>query len=63
MPTSEARKKANRKWDAENMATIACRLKKEQAEKFKRLAESKGTTANQMIKEYVLAQIAEEEQK
>ena len=63
MPTSEARKKANRKWDAENMATIACRLKKEQAEKFKQLAESRRTTANQMIKEYVLAQIAGEEQK
>lgn len=63
MPTSEARKKANRKWDAENMATIACRLKKEQADKFKQLAKSRGATANQMIKEYILAQIAGEEQK
>lgn len=55
MPITEARKKANQKWDKENMATIACRLRKEQVEEFKRIAERQGKTANQMIREYVFA--------
>lgn len=57
MATSEARKKANRKWDAENMATIACRLKKEQAERFKQIAAEQGMTANQMLKKFIVEQI------
>ena len=35
MKLTEAQKKANRKWDKENMVTLACHVRKEQAEKFK----------------------------
>lgn len=60
MAVSEAKKKSNAKWDKANMATLGCRVKKEQAEKFKRYASDNGTTANTMLKEYVLKCIDEE---
>lgn len=58
---SDSQKKARDKWDAENMATIGCKLKKEQAEKFKALAKSQGTTANALLKSFILDAISEEE--
>lgn len=59
---SESQKKARDKWDGENMATLGCKVKKEQAERFKAYAKQKGTTANAMLKNYVLDVIKEEEQ-
>lgn len=53
MPLSEARKKANAKWDKENMATLACKVRKEEAEAFKEYAKEQGKTANTVLKEYV----------
>ncbi|MBO5184912.1 MAG: hypothetical protein J6D79_04165 [Clostridia bacterium] len=61
MAVSEAKKKSNAKWDKANMATLGCRVKKEQAEKFKSYASDNGKTANTMLKEYVLKCIEEEE--
>ena len=60
---SESQKKARDKWDAENMATIGCKLKKEQAERFKAYAASQGTTVSRLIKELVLDTIREEGEK
>lgn len=60
MAVSEAQKKSRDKWDKTNMATLGCKVKKEQAEKFKRYASDNGTTANTMLKEYVLKCIDEE---
>ena len=54
MAISEAKKKANAKWDSENMATIGVRLKKEQAESFKAYCAERGKTANAALREYVL---------
>lgn len=54
---TESHKKGNRKWDAKNMATLGCKVKKEQADKFKAVAESQGKTANRLLKEYVLKSI------
>ena len=59
----ESQKKARDKWDAENMATIGCKLKKEQAERFKAYAASQGTTVSRLIKELVLDTIGEEGEK
>ncbi len=59
---SDSQKKARDKWDAENMATIGCKVKKEQAEKFKAHAKSQGTTANSLLKKYVLETINEKEE-
>lgn len=55
MPISEKKKQSNAKWDRENMATIGCRLKKEQAAAFKEYAKGQGKTANTILKEYVLS--------
>ena len=53
MPT-EAQKKAAAKYQKENIASLACRVKKEQAEQFKAYCESKGKTSNAILREYVL---------
>ena len=58
---SESQKKSRNKWDSEHMAVLTCKLRKEQAEKFKGYAKSKNTTANALLKEFVLNTIKEYE--
>lgn len=60
MPT-EAQKKASAKYHKENIASLACRVKKDQAEKFKAYCDSKGKTSNAVLREYVLNCIGENE--
>ena len=60
---TKSHKEGNRKWDKENMATIGCRLRKHQAEKFKEHAKQQGTTANALLKEYILETIQEDKEK
>lgn len=59
MAVSDAKKKANAKWDSENMATLACKTKKEQAEKFKSYCTAIGKTTNAVLRDYVLGCIGE----
>ena len=59
MAVSDAKKKANAKWDSENMATLACKLKKEQAEKFKAYCTTIDKTSNSVLRDYVLGCIGE----
>lgn len=54
MPISEAKKRSNAKWDSANMATLACKVKKAQAEKFKGYCKAQGKTSNTVLREYVL---------
>jgi hypothetical protein len=51
---SEAKRRNNNAWDAKNMATIGTRVRKEIAEEFKRHAQAQGTTANTLLKNYIL---------
>ena len=60
MATSEAQKKAAAKYHRENIASIACRVRKEQAEKFKAYCESQGKTSNAVLREFVLDCIADQ---
>lgn len=53
----ESQKKASKKWDSENMLTLSVRLRKEMVEEFRRVAESRGTTANALLKQFVLGTI------
>ena len=53
MALSDARIKANQKWDKEHMITIGCRIKREQAEQLKQIAARRGKTANGLLKDYV----------
>ena len=59
MAPSDAQKKAAAKYHKENIASLACRVKKEQAEKFKAYCESQGKTSNAVLREYVLECIAD----
>lgn len=61
MAPSEAQKKASAKYQKENISSLACRVKKEQAEKFKAYCESIGKTSNAVLRDYVLQCIGNEE--
>lgn len=54
MAVSESKKKANMKWDSANMATLACKVKKEQAEQFKAYCAGAGKTVNAVLQDYVV---------
>lgn len=60
MAVSESKKKSNARWDKKNLATVACRLRKEDAEAFKQRAAAEGKAANAVLKEFVLQYIAKE---
>ena len=60
MAVPESKRKANAKWDSENMATLACKVKKEQADAFKAVCARMGKTSNGALKDYVLSCIAED---
>lgn len=51
----EAKKKANQKWDSENMATLACKVKKDHADRFKAYCVEIGKTSNAVLRECVLS--------
>lgn len=55
MAISDAQRKASAKYQKENIASLACRVKKEQAEKFKAYCDEKGKTSNAVLREYVLS--------
>ena len=50
MPVSDAKKASNRKWDAENMAVMCCRVRKTYADAVKEKAAREGTTVNAILK-------------
>ncbi len=54
MAIPESRKRANSKWDKENMTTLGCKIRKEQAADFKAYCEAQGKTSNTVLKDYVL---------
>lgn len=59
MAVSDAKKRANAKWDSENMATLACKVKKDHADKFKAYCSEIGKTSNAVLRECVLSCIGE----
>lgn len=61
MALTEAKKRANAKYQAKTIASLACRVKKEQAEAFKAYCESAGKTSNAALKDFVLSCIGEQE--
>lgn len=54
MSVSDAKRKANAKWDSENMSTMSCKIKKTQAEAFKAYCEASGKTPNSVIRDFIL---------
>lgn len=52
---SNAQKKASAKWDKENMVVLACKVKRETAERFKTACAEQGTTSNAVLQQAVKA--------
>ena len=48
---TEARKRANAKWDKENMTILGCKVKKEYAAKVRAVCAAQGTTPNAVLKQ------------
>ncbi len=42
-----------RAWDRENMRTLSCRVRTDEAEVFKKYCADHGTTAGELLKKYV----------
>ena len=49
----EARKRANKKWDKENMTIIGCRVTKAKAQEFKAACAALGLVPNQILKQTI----------
>ena len=60
MPPTEAQRQANKRYQAAHIASLACRVKVEQAEKFKAYCRKKGRTVNAELTEYVKSCIDDE---
>lgn len=53
MGVSEAHKNGNRKWDKDNMRSVSCRLRTQDAKHFKEWCKINKTTPGAMLKNYV----------
>ena len=52
-PLSEKSMHSIRAWDRENMRTLSCRVRTDEAEVFKQYCTEHGTTAGELLKKYV----------
>ena len=62
MALSEAKKRANARWDKKNMASLACRVKLDTANAFRDLCSSRGTTVSKAISTFIKSEIAAAQQ-
>jgi len=62
MAPSEAQKRASNKYNLAHMSTLGCKVKKEEAEAFKKYAKEQGKTANTVLKEFVYECIDEKDE-
>lgn len=51
---TEAQKRASAKYHKENIASLACRVRKEDAELFRAYCESQGKKVNAVLREFVM---------
>lgn len=56
---SESRKKANAKWDKDNMTVLGCKVRKDYADRVRAAAASQGDTVNAIIKRSLDAYLEE----
>lgn len=59
MAPSEAQKRASAKWNKEHMMVVGTKLKKADAEKFKQYCKEHDTTANEVLRKYVMSLIGD----
>ncbi|MDD7278617.1 MAG: hypothetical protein PUH30_03680 [Oscillospiraceae bacterium] len=61
MSPTEAQKRASNKYNKEHMATLGCKVTKEQAQAFKAHCQKKGSTTNKVLRDFVLDSISTDE--
>ena len=59
MPVSEKQKGYSRKWDKDNMRTLATRVRTDVAEDFKKYCEENGTSCTSEVKRLIEAALEE----
>ena len=59
MPVSEARKRANAKWDREHMTVVSVKLTKPTAQAFAEACDRLGRTRNQVLRDAIQRTISE----
>ena len=60
MSLTESRKRANAKWNKENLRTLGCTIGKDTAEAFKDKCEAQGLTVNAVLVQFVNEYLKEE---
>ena len=53
MSTSDAQRRASNKYIAENMTVLGCKIRKEDAEKFKKACSTAGTNPNAVFRKAI----------
>ena len=63
-PLTEARKRANKKWNSENLTSFTVKLNKKDTEEFRQAATAAGKTPTTLLREYIkqFVQLHQEEQ-
>ena len=56
---TEAQKKANKKWDSQNMTVLGCKVTKDKAQAFKDACAALGSVPNRVLMEIIDKTIAE----
>ena len=52
-PRTDAKRRADNKWQYKNMTVLGCKVYRDKAEKFKRYALNNGTTVNALLIEFI----------
>lgn len=63
MAVSPAKRASNAKWDRENMTTLGCRVKRDDAERYHAAAAAQGTTVNAVMRKALDEMLSITEQK
>ena len=63
MPVSEAKKRNNAKWDADNMSTLGCRMLKSEADAFRVYCQERGQTVSETLAAFVRSCIGRDDRK
>ena len=61
MPLSEARKRANKKWDAANMQNLSIKVRREYADRIRAATAAAGTTPAAIMRQALDAFMEEKE--
>lgn len=53
MPLSDSRKRANKKWDSENLVTFTAKIRKEKGERFRAAAAAAGVKPGEVLRKAI----------